>query len=300
MLSFTSLALLGLAAVGSLAAPTEKRWSHSKCMTGAEAQQVADNYAELIRNYSEELANEALAVDFTDYSESVNALIDTCPQGKAAKAGPIPLLAPAFDSRAKFETGQGQQPSINFNQLNLEYNCNFITLRWETTNTAPIPTPRPVVGIILIEAEPAPSGNKFPWIVKTVYSEFDSASWLQNLEQAGICQTTASGSPQLPLPSGTVAPAPPPGSASASPASTSTWTSTTSGSSWVASPSETHTDSSAATASGSAAPAYSTTASSSSWTTSSSAASSWTPSTTASSWTASTTASASAAATDSA
>ena len=57
MVSFTSLALLGLAA-GALAAPAEKRWS-GDCMTGAEAQQVADNYAELIRDYSDELAIDA-------------------------------------------------------------------------------------------------------------------------------------------------------------------------------------------------------------------------------------------------
>ena len=249
MVSFTSLALLSLAAVGSLAAPAEKRWSNSKCMTGAEAQQVADNYAELIRDYSDELALDALAKDFTDYSESVNSLINTCPQGKAAKAESIPLLLPSFTNRHKFMVGQGQQPAINFKQLNLEYNCNFITIRWETTNTAPIPNPRPVVGIILLQTEQAPAGNKYPWIINTVYSEFDSAAWLQNLEEWGICTVVASGSPQLPLPSGTVGP-PPPASTAApapstyvTPSSAPAYTSTT-GSSWVASSSETCTDSS--------------------------------------------------------
>jgi hypothetical protein len=237
MVSFTSLALLGLAAAGSLAAPAEKRWS-SDCMTAAEAQQVADNYAELIRSYSDELAIAALAPDFTDYSESVNSLINTCPQGKAAKAGPVPLLSASFDDRKKFMTGQGQQPAINFKQLNIEANCNFVTIRWETTNTAPIPTPRPVVGIILLQTEKAPAGNKYPWIINTVYSEFDSAAWLQNLEQWGICTATNSGSPQLALPSGTVgAPPPPSGSAStsAAPASASGYVSTSSTSTWSSS-----------------------------------------------------------------
>ena len=232
MVSFTSLALLGLAAAGSLAAPAEKRWS-GDCMTGAEAQQVADNYAELIRDYSDELAIDALAKDFTDYSESVNSLINTCPQGKAAKAGPVPLLSASFTNRKKFMVGQGQQPAINFKQLNIESNCNFITIRWETTNTAPIPTPRPVVGIILLQTEKAPAGNKYPWIINTVYSEFDSAAWLQNLEQWGICTATNSGSPQLALPSGTVGPPPPPsGSASAAPASASGYVSTSSTATW--------------------------------------------------------------------
>lgn len=294
MVSFSSLVLLGLAAVGTLAAPAEKRWSNSQCMTPAEAQQVADNYAELIRSYSTELANEALTVDFTDYSESVNSLINTCPQGKAAKAKSIPLLSAAFSNRQEFETGQGQQPPINFKQLNIESNCNFVTIRWETTNTAEIPHPRPVVGIILIEVEKAPSGSKYPWLVHTVYSEFDSAAWLQNLEQWGICTLTNSGSPQLALPSGTVGAAPP-ASGSASPtsyvqsASASAYASA-SGSSWVASASPSGTW----TASSSVGPA-------SSYATPSAAASSynngqWTPSSAAASATASAAASYSASA----
>jgi len=205
MVSFTSLALLSLAAVGSLAAP-QKRWSNDQCMTGAEAQQVADNYAELIRNYSDELAKEALAKDFTDYSEGVNTLINTCPQGAAAQT--LPLLSASFSNRKEFMVGQGQQPAINFKQLNIEYNCNYVIIRWETTNTAPIPNPRPVVGLIMIEAEKAPAGHKYPWIVHTVYSEFDSGAWLQNLEQWGICTVHESGSPTIQLPSGTVGPAP--------------------------------------------------------------------------------------------
>jgi hypothetical protein len=218
MISLKAASLLFLSAVGTLAAPG-KRWHHGQCMSAADAQQVADNYAELIRDYSNKLANEALAVDFVDYSESVNTLINTCPQGAAAVT--LPLLSATFSSRQQFETGQGQQPKINFKQLNLEYNCKSITIRWETTNTAPIPTPRPVVGIILLEVEQAPAGNKFPWIVKTVYSEFDSGAWLQNLEQAGICSTTNPSSPPVSLPSGTVGTAPPPassaGAASGSP-----------------------------------------------------------------------------------
>ena len=85
MVSFTSLALLSLTAVGSLAAPTmERRW-HEQCMSAEEAQRVADNYGELIRNYSDGLAMAALSTDFTDFSEGVNTLINTCPQGASAQ-----------------------------------------------------------------------------------------------------------------------------------------------------------------------------------------------------------------------
>jgi hypothetical protein len=48
-----------------------------KCMTDSQAQQVATNFADLIATYSDALANETLTVDFTDYSSSVNTLIDS-------------------------------------------------------------------------------------------------------------------------------------------------------------------------------------------------------------------------------
>jgi len=203
MVAFTKSALFTLAATGALAAPGRQ------CLSQADAQQVADNYAELIRDYSDELADKSLAKDFIDYSESVNSLINTCPQGAAAVT--LPLLSPTFSTRKQFKTGQGQQPKINFEQLNMEYSCTSVTIRWKTTNTAPIPSPRPVVGLILLDAEPSTSERQYPWIVKTVYSEFDAAAWLQNLEQAGICNQ-ASASPSCPilLPSGTIGSAPPP------------------------------------------------------------------------------------------
>jgi len=226
MVSFTSCALLSLAAIGSLAVPSGL-WHHgSQCMSKAEAQQVADNYAELIRHFTVAGADSSLSVDFTDYSESVNTLINTCPQGSAAVT--LPLLAPTFSSREQFETGQGQQPAINFKQLGIWNTCNTVIIRWETTNTAPIPTPRPVVGVIIMEVEKAPAGNQYPWIIKEVFSEFDSGAWLQNLEEAGICATTNPSSPPIPAsatpsspavsvsPSGSAAPTP---SASYSPVS---------------------------------------------------------------------------------
>ncbi|KAK5173974.1 uncharacterized protein LTR77_001053 [Saxophila tyrrhenica] len=222
MVAFVSAALLSLAAVGTLAAPTvEKRtglWHHkSDCMSRREAQVVADNYAELIRNYTDELALATLDPGFTDYSESVNTLINTCPQGDAAQT--LPLLAPTFSNRTQFMIGQGQQPLINFEQLNIHHDCKSVTIRWLTNNTAPIPNPRPVVGIILLEVVKAPKRNQYPWVAKTVYSEFDSGAWLQNLEQAGICVgADASGSsPPIILPSGTIPASPIVPSGSAAP-----------------------------------------------------------------------------------
>jgi hypothetical protein len=193
MPSFTSLALFSLAALGAVAAPAERRQAlgpESKCMTDAEADQVATAWGTLIASYNDALADSVLTENFTDYSESVNTLINSCPQGDAAK--PLDLLAPSFTSREMFKIGQGQQPAINFNRLNIWPGCTSVNIRWMTTNTAPIPNPKPVVGLIAMEVvKNQQAGAEYPWLISTVYSEFDAGAWLQNLVEAGICSSGA-------------------------------------------------------------------------------------------------------------
>jgi hypothetical protein len=190
MPSFSSVALFSLALLGAVAAPTEKRGARSsQCVNDYEADVIAADYAALIVSYSDALADAVLAPNFTDYSESVNTLINSCPQGDAAK--PLPLLAPTFTSREQFKIGQGQQPSINFERLNLWHSCDTVIVRWQTTNTAPIPEPKPVVGLISMEVIPNTNGTGKPWLIDTVYSEFDAGAWLQNLVEAGICTSGA-------------------------------------------------------------------------------------------------------------
>lgn len=191
MPSFSSITLFSLAVLGAVAAPAEKRHyiRDTKCVTDAQADEIAADYAALIVSYSDALADAVLAPNFTDYSESVNTLINSCPQGDAAK--PLPLLAPTFTSLEQFKIGQGQQPSINFERLNLWHTCDSVIIRWVTTNTAPIPEPKPVVGLISMEVIPNYNSTGKPWLIDTVYSEFDAGAWLQNLVEAGICSTGA-------------------------------------------------------------------------------------------------------------
>jgi hypothetical protein len=186
MPSFSSLAIASLMALGAIARPAiNKRHGNGYCLSWDEAQQVATNYGDLIASYTTELANAALSPDFTDYSESVNSLIDDCPQGSAAIS--LPLLAPSFTNRSAFELGQGQQAPINFNQLQMWHSCDTVVVRWETTNTANTTTVRPVVGVLVLETCEAPAGNQYPYYIDTVYSEFDAAAWLKNIQEAGYC-----------------------------------------------------------------------------------------------------------------
>lgn len=65
------------------------------CMTQAEAQQVADNFQNLIADYSATLANETLTVGYHDYSDSVTTLIDSGCTGPQA----VSVNGPAHHQR---------------------------------------------------------------------------------------------------------------------------------------------------------------------------------------------------------
>ncbi|KAK4506286.1 hypothetical protein PRZ48_000016 [Zasmidium cellare] len=183
MRSFTTI--LPLLAVGVLAAPgndwngngyggwgTGKRpnwWPgrQSTCLSDSDAQTVADNFKESIAAYSDAQADADFTTDFHDYSDSVIELIDNgCPNT------PVALGTATFDSLASFKAGQGSQPPIPFEILNLWHNCDTVTIRWKSAQT-----PAQVTGIIVIEAEQV--NNK--WMIQTVYSEFNSGAWLVNL-----------------------------------------------------------------------------------------------------------------------
>ena len=85
MVSFRAYAL-GLVALAttSLAAPAAKSLTERTfgCMTPQQAQTIATDFGTLISVYNKALAQRILASDYTDYSESVNALIDSCPTGQ--------------------------------------------------------------------------------------------------------------------------------------------------------------------------------------------------------------------------
>jgi len=179
MRSFITIAAASLATV-AYALP-EPMFSGSKlaardstCMSADEANQVALNFNHLISDYSDELANASLTVGFEDYSDSVTSLID------AGCTGPAPLGQATFDSRAAFIAGQGGQANIPFDQLNVWYNCDTVFLRWRTTLNFTNPAPEFVTGIIVLETTAAP-GNAQPWLINTVYSEFNSGAWLVDL-----------------------------------------------------------------------------------------------------------------------
>merc|ERR1712072_770560 len=157
-------------AIGAIATPFQKRDCNETCMTYEQATVVANNFKTLIANYSDALADQTLSTDFIDYSDSVTELINS------GCTGPQPLGEPTFDSLESFKAGQGAQPPIPFEILNLWYACEGpVVIRWRSAQS-----PEIITGNIVMETERAQGGAE-PWLIKTVYSEFNSGAWLVNL-----------------------------------------------------------------------------------------------------------------------
>lgn len=183
-------------ALGAFAARPElsKRDCNDTCMTYDQATVVANNFQTLIANYSNALADEVLTVGFQDYSDSVTTLIDS------GCTGPQALGSVTFDGRAAFEEGQGSQPAIPFEILNLWYSClGPVVIRWRSAQT-----PEPITGNIVLET--VRGNGSEPWLINTVYSEFNSGAWLVNLGvfkpncSATTSNTTASSKVKRSLP----------------------------------------------------------------------------------------------------
>ncbi|KAF2484534.1 hypothetical protein BDY17DRAFT_323379 [Neohortaea acidophila] len=172
-LFFLSLLTAALAAPSLAPRPTS---DSSSCMCADDAQQVASNFQALIgQPFSATLAEAALAPTFTDYSDSVIELINAgCP-------GPLTLGNPTFTSRETFIQGQGKQAPIPFQILNLYNTCSAVILRWRSSAPGFVQPEQQVTGIIILEtvANPdAAAAASQPWLIETVYSEFNSGAWL--------------------------------------------------------------------------------------------------------------------------
>jgi len=160
-------------ALGAAAAP-------AKCLCLETATQVADNFKDLINlPFNTTLAKIAMTKDFTDYSSSVNTLIDS------GCTTPVALDDPTFTSRKAFISGQSGQPPIPWENLNVWFTCDTVIVRWRSSAPGTVTPEEPVTGIVVLETVPntvaaqRKQGQDFK--IQTVYSEFNSGAWLYDL-----------------------------------------------------------------------------------------------------------------------
>lgn len=170
-------------AIGAFAGLQRRDDNDEWCMTDDEANHVASNIQELFSAYTNATADRVLCSSYQDYSDSVNELINN-----ACINGPAPLGTVTFPDRTAFEGGQGGQPNITFNVLKVWNACDAVILRWRTPNPGFVNPEQQVTGIIVAETVRATGPE--PWLVETVYSEFNSGAWLVDLD---IVKTNCSG-----------------------------------------------------------------------------------------------------------
>jgi hypothetical protein len=111
------------------------------------------------------------------------------------------VTQPIFTTRAQFMEGHGKQKPVPFETIEVWHNCNgTVSMRWKTVRSAMgQPTEAaaiPVLGVAVLETEPAEEGNPYNYRIHTLHSEFNTAAWLVNL---GVFKPAG---PVTPVPAG--------------------------------------------------------------------------------------------------
>lgn len=87
-----------------------------------------------------------------------------------------------FDSKQAFLDGQGAQPPVPFDILNTWNTCDTVILRWRSHQK-----PDQVQGVSIaivrpvMEGEEGGVGATGKYQIKTIFAEFNSGAWLNNL-----------------------------------------------------------------------------------------------------------------------
>jgi hypothetical protein len=160
--------------------PSQLDTGHSECLALADANYLVNSFALLINStFNGTLAADISAVNFTDYSDSIDFLAD------------IPLGKAPFTSLAAFEAGQSGQAPIPFQILSIDaVTCSNIAFRWLAY---PGSGKYEVKGINIAytgQTGDAKNGAN-GWQIQVNFGEFNVAAW--NLDIGG--NSTAPPSP---------------------------------------------------------------------------------------------------------
>lgn len=143
------------------------------CLTTETALEVGNNWIQICSNYSNALAEAAVAPDYVEWSTSINFLTDNCNDSGV----PLPLNAQTFSSRAELMLGQSAQPSLALEQVEIWFTCKTVVMRFQMT---PVGT-TPIVAMLAAQTELAPVDNLYKHWMRIVYLEYDVAIWCQAL-----------------------------------------------------------------------------------------------------------------------
>lgn len=133
------------------------------CLAPLDAAFIADTYRRLVSNYSDALAAQYLADDFTERSDSINTLAQ------------LPLSSATFASKQAFMDAQESQAPFPMAISSIDaVDCTVIALRWTATFGA---ADLPARGITILTTTDA-AGY---WQISAVVTEFNSLIWLKDM-----------------------------------------------------------------------------------------------------------------------
>lgn len=155
-----------------------------QCLSDSKAQEFVDAFTDLLeytsyngtqgppgRGYHFNVSAKYLAVDFKDYSDSINWMAN------------LPLGGVTFDSRAAFDQGQGLgQPELKVTTILVNHGCKTVTWKWNAITA----TGASVMGInhMII--------NDDLTQIQVNHAEFDNAAWLYSFGlQCKVPSTTS-------------------------------------------------------------------------------------------------------------
>ena len=176
---FTTLAAAALFSSAIYARPVSNSLptqldTRTYCLTTADADYIVNSFALLINSpFNATLAADILAVNFVDYSDSIDFL-----------AG-VPLGSATFTSLASFEAGQGGQPPVPFQVLSIDaVTCTNIAFRWLAypgTGTYEVKG----INIAYTEQTGSATNGANGFQIQTNFVEFNVAAW--DLDIGGTC-----------------------------------------------------------------------------------------------------------------
>jgi len=172
ILSITALLAASLSTALPIWPSRQPAWppaAAQMCLTPESAQYLVAGYSGLLTAFTTDNVNTFLSDSFTDASDSINFLTGT------------PLGTATFPTKEAFIHGQGAQPPIGFTVLNIDaVTCDTIAFRWEATLGSGTPV-KGINVIVAINSDGTPDG----WQIETNYSEFNSATWANEI--GGSC-----------------------------------------------------------------------------------------------------------------
>jgi hypothetical protein len=132
------------------------------CLSDGDVDTIVSDFINLLVHTQEDfnvgLANELLADDFADYSDSINYLEES------------QLGAVSFANKQEFIDGQGNQPPFpSVDTLATFHTCDRIAWRWQA-NTAALPIRG--INMFLVNDQLQ---------IRTIYVEFNSGAFLKNI-----------------------------------------------------------------------------------------------------------------------